>query len=194
MQASNQSRPENAGYANALLFIFFCQIAQIIQVAPHSSSHPFRGYLSVVKGVSLWRDAIARVERTHNLRPSTPDHFSTCCHHSQLAHIDFDDGSFREHAQLGVHGILGVLYNSDGQEFQAFALRWKRSHGHTFFTDIMGSCTVTFNSGCVTCAFLYRNPIGRMNRSYLTGRRVKSGPTRKWHVSTSSAPWCSGEV
>ena len=63
---------------------------------------------------------------------------------------------------------------------------------YTFFTDIMGSCTVTFNSGCVTCAFLYRNPIGRMKRSYLTGRRVKSGPTREWQVSTSCGHWCKG--
>ena len=42
----------------------------------------------------------------------------------------------------------------------------------------MGICTVTFSSGCVTFAFLYRNPMGRMKRSYLTGRRVKSGPTK----------------
>lgn len=30
----------------------------------------------------------------------------------------------------------------------------------------------------VTLAFLYRSPIGRINLSYLTGRRVKSGPTK----------------
>ena len=41
----------------------------------------------------------------------------------------------------------------------------------------MGSWTVTFNSGWVTCAFLYLNPIGLMNLSYFIGRRVKSGPT-----------------
>ncbi len=41
---------------------------------------------------------------------------------------------------------------------------------------------MTLSSGCVTLAFLYRSPIGRMKRSYLTGRRVKSGPTdRKYH-------------
>lgn len=51
-----------------------------------------------------------------------------------------------------------------------------------FFTPIIGSCTVTFSSGCVTLAFLYRNPIGLMNRSYLTGRLVKSGPTNVGRV------------
>lgn len=35
------------------------------------------------------------------------------------------------------------------------------------------------SSGCVTWAFLYRKPIGRINLSYLTGRRVKSGPTTR---------------
>ena len=46
-----------------------------------------------------------------------------------------------------------------------------------FFTLRIGSCTVTASSGCVTLAFLYRRPMGRMKRSYFTGRRVKSGPT-----------------
>jgi hypothetical protein len=64
------------------------------------------------------------------------------------------------------------------------------------FTHNMGRWTVTFNctkcqpnrslrmagathaSGCVTCAFLYRKPIGRINLSYFTGLLVKSGPTK----------------
>ena len=115
--SSNQSRTDNAEYANALLYFssfFFCQISQIIQVVLHSNSHPSPGYLSVAKGISNCSEETVGKKRTHNLRPSTPDHFPTCCHHSQLAHIDFDDCSFREHAELGVHGILGVLYNSDG--------------------------------------------------------------------------------
>lgn len=48
-----------------------------------------------------------------------------------------------------------------------------------FFTEMIGNWTVTPSSGCVTFAFLYRNPIGRMKRSYLTGRRVKSLPTNR---------------
>ncbi|KAJ8613464.1 hypothetical protein MRB53_036949 [Persea americana] len=47
-----------------------------------------------------------------------------------------------------------------------------------FLTPSIGSWTVTPSSGCVTFAFLYLNPIGRMNLSYLTGLRVKSGPTK----------------
>jgi hypothetical protein len=49
-----------------------------------------------------------------------------------------------------------------------------------FLTLMIGSCTVTPNSGCVTFAFLCRKPMGRMNGSYLTGRLVKSGPTNVW--------------
>ena len=46
-----------------------------------------------------------------------------------------------------------------------------------FLTEIIGSWTVTLSSGCVTWAFLYLKPIGRMKRSYFTGLRVKSEPT-----------------
>jgi hypothetical protein len=41
----------------------------------------------------------------------------------------------------------------------------------------MGNWKVVFSSGCVTFATFILNPIGRMNRSSLTGFRVKPSPT-----------------
>lgn len=40
-----------------------------------------------------------------------------------------------------------------------------------------------FKSGCVTCAFLKRNPVGRMNRSYFGGLRTKLSPTNVTFVT-----------
>ncbi|KAF6769089.1 putative secreted peptide [Paragonimus kellicotti] len=47
-----------------------------------------------------------------------------------------------------------------------------------FFTPIIGSWKVAFNSGCVTFALRTRSPIGRMKRSNLGGFRVNVSPTK----------------
>ena len=48
-------------------------------------------------------------------------------------------------------------------------------------------------SGCVTWAFLYRSAMGRMKRSYFTGRLVKSGPTKVCWCQQTSAPACQAQ-
>mmetsp|Transcript_1815 Transcript_1815/g.3305 ORF Transcript_1815/g.3305 Transcript_1815/m.3305 type:complete len:232 (-) Transcript_1815:192-887(-) len=47
-----------------------------------------------------------------------------------------------------------------------------------FLTPMMSSWKVALSSGCVTCAFLKRRPIGLINRSYLGGFRVNPSPTK----------------
>lgn len=47
-----------------------------------------------------------------------------------------------------------------------------------FLTFTISNWNVAFNSGCVTCAFLNRKPVGRIYRSNLGGFRVKSSPTK----------------
>ena len=48
-----------------------------------------------------------------------------------------------------------------------------------FFTPSTGKQKVAFSSGCVTWAFLKRNPIGLINLSYLGGFQVKPSPTKQ---------------
>jgi hypothetical protein len=52
-----------------------------------------------------------------------------------------------------------------------------------FFTPMISRLKVHLSSGWVTCAFVKRNPIGRMKRSYLGGLRVNPGPTKVTFVT-----------
>jgi len=82
-----------------------------------------------------------------HLRPPSPHDLPSCGDHTELADVDFDDSAFGEDTQLGIHGILGVLrpklvnYNIPSGGI---------GEVNTFLTEIIGNCTVTFNSGCVT--------------------------------------------
>ena len=48
-----------------------------------------------------------------DLRPSTPDHLSAGRDEAQFAHVDFDDGSLGQYAELGIQWILGVFFDAD---------------------------------------------------------------------------------
>lgn len=47
-----------------------------------------------------------------------------------------------------------------------------------FFTPMIFKWNVACNSGCVTCAFLKRIPVGRTKRSNFGGFRTNPSPTK----------------
>mmetsp|Transcript_20168 Transcript_20168/g.68312 ORF Transcript_20168/g.68312 Transcript_20168/m.68312 type:complete len:264 (+) Transcript_20168:52-843(+) len=53
-----------------------------------------------------------------------------------------------------------------------------------FLTPIMSKQKVAFSSGCVTCAFFMRKPVGRTKRSYFGGLRVNDSSTKVTLVTT----------
>lgn len=106
-----------------------------------------------------------------DLCPATPDDLAAGRDEPKLADVDLDDGSLCQDTELRVQRRVW-------RACQLTIAQSKRSNILGFFlTPRMGNCTVTPSSGCVTFAFLYRRPMGRIKRSYLTGLRVKSGPT-----------------
>lgn len=106
-----------------------------------------------------------------------PEHnFTTSSNHPQLWHIHLDNRSLCHYTELSIHGWLRVLLNTQNRKL-------KRSFqiGCSFITGSKAvSKEIKEREGyirCVTFAFLYRNAIGLMNRSSLTGLRVNPSPT-----------------
>jgi hypothetical protein len=80
-----------------------------------------------------------------------------------------DDGALGNHTELRVKRRVGVLLHANDGQLEAgthgpLSAHETRSGGRAVYVT-----HVVLSSGCVTCAFLKRRPIGRIKRSYLGG-------------------------